>query len=408
MPARLTYGSVTALFLGLAALSLFVADLHIVALHPWAEMARLAAGALQPDFAAVEIKAVVLTVAFAVVGVGLGAVSGLALSLVFARWRAVRLLAAGLRSIHELFWALILIQITGLSPVTGILAVAIPYAGIFAKVFAEMIEEADLGPERALPVGATTLARFVFVRVPLLAEAFRSYTLYRLECGLRSTLVLGFVGLPTLGFDLESYFAQGHYPQAAALILVFYALIATRGLWARTLTLPILVPGSLFAIYALTDRFGGDSLGANLARFGAAIVPAPLRRGIFTQGDWSAFSTWLWGLFRDQIAPGVVTTLVLSQLAVIVAGAVALVFSPAISQRFSGPIGRGLGRGCLVALRGTPEYVLAYILLQLFGPSMLPAILALGLHNGGIIGFLLGRRADDLAYRRDAPRGLDL
>ena len=59
-------------------------------------------------------------------------------------------------------------------------------------------------------------------------------------------------------------------------------------------------------------------------------------------------------------------------------------------------------------LRSTPEYMLAYVALQLLGPSMLPAILALSIHNAGIIGYLLGRHADGLSYRPDAPRGLNL
>ena len=368
----------------------------------------MGAGLLGPDFGAVAVRAVILTVAFAVVGVGLGSVTGLALSFVFARSRLVRGLAAGLRSIHELFWALLLIRITGLSPLTGILAVAIPYAGIFAKVYAETIEEADLSPERALPIGTTIFSRFVFVRVPLLADAFRSYTLYRLECGLRSTLVLGFVGVPTLGFDLQSYFSQGDYPQAAALIFAFYALIATRGLWARAVTLPFLVPASIAAIALLTQRIQGNSIGAKLAAFGAAVVPAPLRHGLFDAAAWTGFASWIWRIGRDQIAPGLLTTLVLSQLAITLAAVAALVFFPAISQRFSGRLGRLAGRAVLIVLRGTPDYVLAYMLLQLLGPSMLPAILALGLHNGGIIGFLMGSHADGIAYRRDAPRGLDL
>jgi len=61
----------------------------------------------------------------------------------------------------------------------------------------------------------------------------------------------------------------------------------------------------------------------------------------------------------------------------------------------------------MVVLRSTPEYVLAYIFLQLWGPSMLPAIAALALHNGGIIATLTGRHADTFTLRPDAPRGFD-
>jgi len=79
-----------------------------------------------------------------------------------------------------------------------------------------------------------------------------------------------------------------------------------------------------------------------------------------------------------------------------------------VSRRFLGPIGHYLGRALLVVTRSTPEYMLAYLLLQLMGPSMLPAIIALSLHNGAIIGYLLGRHADQLQLRVDAPRGANL
>jgi len=112
---------------------------------------------------------VVLTVAFALLGVACGTVAGRLMALVFARLRTVCALAASLRSVHELFWALLLIQVTGLSPFTGILAIAIPYAGIFAQVFSEIIEEADLAADRVLPTGTDTVSRFAYARIPVLA-----------------------------------------------------------------------------------------------------------------------------------------------------------------------------------------------------------------------------------------------
>src|SRR5262249_2044347 len=189
---KLGYGSVTGLFLLLAVLALPLSDLAVSALDPWAEMRRLAAGLIRPDLFSIAAMSVAWTVALAVLGVAIGASTGLLFALVFARLRAVRLLCAFLRSVHELFWALLLIQITGLSATTGILAVAFPYCGIFAKVFAEMIEEADLSAERVLPAGASILVPLPYCRFPPLPPPISTYTPYILECVMRSSLVLGF------------------------------------------------------------------------------------------------------------------------------------------------------------------------------------------------------------------------
>ena len=56
---------------------------------------------------------------------------------------------------------------------------------------------------------------------------------------MRSSAVLGFVGLPTLGFHLHTAFKQGHYSEVAALLLLFYVIIATIRIWMRKSLLPI-------------------------------------------------------------------------------------------------------------------------------------------------------------------------
>ncbi|CAA9319157.1 MAG: ABC transporter, permease protein / ABC transporter, permease protein, partial [uncultured Microvirga sp.] len=117
---------------------------------------------------------------------------------------------------------------------------------------------------------------------------------------------------------------------------------------------------------------------------------------------------WLQKLLFREAAPGIVQTLVLSQIALVATGVLALAIFPAVSRRFAGRFGQVLGRIWLVVVRSTPEYMLAYVLLQLLGPSMLPAILALSLHNAGIVGYLMGRHADLIEYRPDAPKGLNL
>jgi phosphonate transport system permease protein len=89
-------------------------------------------------------------------------------------------------------------------------------------------------------------------------------------------------------------------------------------------------------------------------------------------------------------------------------GLIALVTFPLVSRQFFKRPGRFLGNLVMVVLRSTPEYVLCYVFLQLWGPSMLPAIAALSLHNGGIIGTLTGRHADSFRLSSGAPaRRLD-
>jgi phosphonate transport system permease protein len=313
----------------------------------------------------------------------------------------VRWAASFLRSVHELFWALLFLQFLGLNAGTGVLAIALPYAGIFAKVFAEILDQADPAPLKALPEGSGRLARLFYGRVPSVWADLKSYTSYRVECGLRSSAVLGFVGLPTLGFHLEAFFRAGSYAEMAALLMLFYLLIATLRLWLR----PRLLPLYLAAAIALLAGPVDISFGNAVRFFTHDIIPYPLRAPEIT-GDrrLGELGRWLWALLRDQALPGLAATLVLSQIALVATGLVALATFPLISRQFFGRPARWLGHAFMVVLRSTPEYVLCYVFLQLWGPSMLPAIAALSLHNGAIIGTLTGRHADTFALRPGAPK----
>lgn len=383
-----------------ALLCLPLADLEITTLSPWPELRRLLRGALLPHFPLplALLESLLTTLAFALLGVCLAAAIGFLLALGFAR-APVRWACALLRSVHELFWALLFMQALGLSPLTGILAIAIPYAATCAKVYAEILEHAEAAALKALPAGASGLARFAYVRLPEAWPQLRSYTFYRFECGLRSSAVLGFVGLPTLGFHLHSFFKQGQYAEAWGYLYVFFALIASLRLWLRPPVVGLLLPASLLLL-----RGGAPADPANLLRFLTHdVVPAPLRAG--SGGE--ALADWFLRLLFEQALPGAQATLVLTVLATALAGLLTLALFPWAAFRFVGR-GSALGQLALVVLRSTPEYVLAYAALQLFGPSMLPAVLALALHNGGIVGHLLARQTDALKLRPDAPRGLNL
>lgn len=399
---RVSRLGIVAGFLAVAALCLPFADLQQAGHDPWAALGRMAAGFLRPDFGAVEqiFRAVALTIAFAVAGVAAGGLAGLLMA-PFYRFRVVRWTCIALRSVHELFWALMLMQVTGMGVTTGVLAIALPYAGIFAKVLSEILDEADPRPSEWLGSRVDPLSRFLWARAPLARPEMVNYALYRLECGLRSSAVLGFIGLPTLGFQLDSFFKQGEYGAAGAIMAIYIALIALVRVWMRLR----LVWLWLIAAIAMLSQVKAPPMGSGvLWRFLTHdIVPAPLR-----QGDPAGLWAWLSELTRDAILPGLFATMLVAQLALVLAGLIAFFAQSLIVPRVTGRAGAMLGHLVLVILRSFPEYMLAYLFLQIFGPSMLPAILALGLHNGAIIGHLLGRQAAGLALRPDAPSGLTL
>ena len=398
---------VSLIFVAIALACLPFADLAVTTVNPWGEMWRLWLGLLTPDFFATEHlwEALANTLAFALVGVALANVLGFALALLFHH-RIVRMGCAFVRAIHELFWALIFLQVFGLHPLTGILAITIPFAGIIAKVYAEILEEMDPTPLRLLPAGAGLVSSFFYARLPEAWAHFKTYGLYRLECALRSSAILGFIGLPTLGFHLESAFSQGYYSQVGALLILFYVLIATIRLWMRRWLLPLLLLGSLYMLSGIHAEIYFD----NVVRFFTEdILPHPLRAAGPVDGAmFTSLLHWMEMLWIEQAWPGIINTLLVTMISLVASGILTLLFFPLISSKFFGWFGRNLGHIFLVVLRSTPEYILAYIGLQLLGPSMLPAVLALALHNGGIIGHLIGRYTEQLPMRPDSPKGIDL
>ncbi|MEE4252266.1 MAG: ABC transporter permease [Alcanivoracaceae bacterium] len=392
----------TTAWLGLAGLLAFlVADISITTRDPGTELGRISSGFLSPDFFSTEQlgSALGYTLSFAVQGMVLGFTCGFLLALLW-RWRIIRAFSAIVRAIHELFWGLLFLQVFGLSTLTGLLAIAIPYSGIFAKVFGEFLEEADRAPALALTRRSDAFSVFCYARLPLVWQHMKTYGIYRLECAVRASAILGFIGLPTIGFHLETAFRQGDYSTGAALLYIFLAIILSLRWWFK----PSLVPLWLLAALLWAPPQANYTQGALTRFFTEDIVPAPMRQ---SDWQWQQLEDWLWMLGKEQILPGLGNTLILGMAALLVTGVIALILFPLISSRFGNPISRAGGNAVLVIFRTLPEFLLAFIFVLLLGPSMLPGILALSLHTGAIVAHLSGRFTDSLVLRSDASRGLN-
>ncbi len=184
------------------------------------------------------------TVAMATTGVCLGlllavplallASSGLSISALGGRmasgplWlrQGVRLLLAILRSIPELVWALMFVRVVGLGPTSGVLAIALTYAGMLGKVYAEILESSDAHATRTLlRNGCGRLQALCYGQLPASASELLSYTVYRWECAIRSSVVLGFVGAGGLGQLLDGSMKMFNGSEVATMLLVFMGLV---------------------------------------------------------------------------------------------------------------------------------------------------------------------------------------
>jgi len=141
--------------------------------------------------------------------------------------QAVRVLLVVLRSVPELVWALVFVRVVGLGPTAGVLAIGLTYGGMLGKVYGEILESGDTAPTEALlRNGAGRLQAFFLGLLPQNASELCSYTVYRWECAIRSSVVLGFVGAGGLGQMLDTSLKMFAGGEVATMLAVFVALVA--------------------------------------------------------------------------------------------------------------------------------------------------------------------------------------
>jgi len=148
----------------------------------------------------------------------------------------VRWLLVLLRSVPELVWALLFVRIIGLGPTAGVLAIALTYCGMLGKVYAEILESSDAhASDTLLANGSGRLAALLYGALPEAASELMSYTVYRWECAIRGSVVMGFVGAGGLGQRMDESMKMLAGSEVASMLLVFVALVALADLFSKIL-----------------------------------------------------------------------------------------------------------------------------------------------------------------------------
>jgi len=371
---------------------------------------------LSPAFLATTARATLTTVSFAVLGtvlsVAIGLLGGVATSETW--WRSARAggrrLRAGWlvsratcglpRGIHEAVWALFFVNILGLDPLVGVLAIAIPFGAITAKVYAELIDEAASGPADALlGAGAGRVSTLAYAVLPTTLPDMVSYAFYRLECSLRAAVILGMIGAGGLGAELNLAFQGLSYGRMWTLIYALVAVSALADLWGSKLRrrgtlgrvrLSVLAGLALAAVSwvhlrpDLGQLFGGQAW-ARLTDLAADAWPPAL-----PADGWG-------GLVRRSLE-----TVQMSLLAIALASTLAVAAAFVAARGGTTPWRRavaGAARLALLVTRAIPPPVWALLLLFVVFPGPLPGALALGIYNFGILGRLMAEVVENLDAR---------
>lgn len=200
---------------------------------------------LSLSFLPVAIVAAWKTLTFAVAGLTLAVTVGFPLGVIasgsLARSNLARLTSIGsirfvlalLRSIHELVWAWLFVVAFGISPIAGVLALAIPYSGILGRIYSEILADVPEEPLTALrSVGASEFGVLIYGRLPMALPDMVGYTFYRLECGVRSAAILSFVGIAGLGYQIQLSLDDLLFGEVWTLLLVLIAMILIIDIWS--------------------------------------------------------------------------------------------------------------------------------------------------------------------------------
>lgn len=140
------------------------------------------------------------------------------------------------RTVPDIVYALILVWTFGIGPLAGILAIALHTVGALGKLFAEVVENADMRPwEGVIAAGGNWFQAVRYAILPQVLPNFLSYALIRFEINVRGATVIGFVGAGGIGQELYTVISFNYYQEISAIIVLIILAVSVIDLLSEAL-----------------------------------------------------------------------------------------------------------------------------------------------------------------------------
>ncbi|MCH8477340.1 MAG: phosphonate ABC transporter, permease protein PhnE [Wenzhouxiangella sp.] len=191
---------------------------------------RLLQESWPPDFAFLPrlYQPFLETIYIAIIGTVVGGILAIPIAVLAARnlspgkliWFADRNFMNILRTLPDLFWAMLFAAAVGFGPVAGALALSVFTIAVVSKLWSESLEAVNMGlPEAVRSAGGSWLQMVQFGALPQALPHYVSYVLYAFELNVRASMVLGLVGAGGIGMILETQRANFEYERVTMIIL---------------------------------------------------------------------------------------------------------------------------------------------------------------------------------------------
>ncbi len=150
---------------------------------------------------------------------------------------AARLIIVGCRSVHEMIWTILVVEILGFGMLPGTVAMILFCIGFAGKLFTEAVEGIHHGQVEAIrATGANELQVFVFAALPQLRVAWTGIAIYTWDVVFRAATVVGFFGAGGMGEFLRESVQRVESRQVAAILVSIITIVFIAELisaWVR-------------------------------------------------------------------------------------------------------------------------------------------------------------------------------
>lgn len=347
------------------------------------------------------------------------------------------------RAIPDLVLAIMFMRIFGLGATAGIFAMGIHSIGMVAKLYADAIEELDDGPRQAVESSGATTRQQIWAAIPQkLMPQLIATALHRFDINLRTSVLLGYVGIGGIGLAISESLRVLDYQRGMALALIVLGLCIVLEMISGAIRKALMnssggrITGGTWVDRMLArdnraDHTGQPELrltppwtGERVTRFASAlfivvllvsslrIVDIDWRGVVMGVSNIPATLALFFPPSTGGAGESILTALVLTiqiALAATLLGAVLAVPIGVLAARnvVRNRYVHSFFRGLIVVIRGIPELILAIIFVVISGLGGVAGTLALSVGAVGLLSKLLADSLEETDTAvQDAHRAL--